>query len=138
MRRYLLDTGIASDYISRRLGVFERAKEEIARDARIGIGMPVLAELYFGIELSASRERNLGRLRVALTKLTAWPLTESAAEQYGLLAAELRRAGRPMQQIDIMIAAIARSLDDCVVVSKDKDLLAVPGLRVEDWSKPQC
>lgn len=37
-----------------------------------------------------------------------------------------------------MIAAIARSLDACVVVSKDKDLLAVPGLRVEDWSKPQC
>ncbi len=136
MRRYLLDTGIASDYINRRLGVFERARQEIARGGRIGIALPVLAELHFGVELSASRERNRARLRSELTKLTVWPFTESAAEQYGLLAAALRRVGRPMQQVDIMIAAIARTLDDCVVVSKDKDLLAIPGLRVEDWSTP--
>ena len=42
-----------------------------------------------------------------------------------------------MQQIDIMIAAIARTLGDCVVISKDSDLLAVPGLDVEDWSIDQ-
>jgi tRNA(fMet)-specific endonuclease VapC len=49
----------------------------------------------------------------------------------------LRRIGRPMQQIDIMIAAIARTLGDCTVVSKDSDLRAVPGLKVEDWSVDQ-
>ena len=34
------------------------------------------------------------------------------------------------------IAAIALTLGDCVVVSKDSDLRAVPGLTVEDWSQP--
>ncbi len=33
-----------------------------------------------------------------------------------------------------MIAAIARTLGDCVVISKDSDLVDVPGLSVEDWS----
>jgi tRNA(fMet)-specific endonuclease VapC len=38
-----------------------------------------------------------------------------------------------MQQIDIMIAAIACELRNCVVVSSDSDLSAIPGLRVENW-----
>jgi tRNA(fMet)-specific endonuclease VapC len=82
MRRFLLDTGAASDYINRRRGVFERAREEVARGNRIGIGIPVLAELLFGIELSASRERNLQRLHVALPTLKVWPFDERAAEEY--------------------------------------------------------
>lgn len=45
MRRYLLDTGIASDFIDRRRGVYQRARDETARGNRIGIGLPVLAEL---------------------------------------------------------------------------------------------
>ena len=39
-----------------------------------------------------------------------------------------------MQVIYIMIAAIARNLGKCVVVSKDIDLSAVPGLSVENWA----
>lgn len=39
-----------------------------------------------------------------------------------------------MQQIDIMIAAIARTIGNGIVVSKDRDLLAVPRLDVENWS----
>jgi tRNA(fMet)-specific endonuclease VapC len=135
MRRFLFDTGMASHYINRRRGVFERARDEVARGNRIGIGLPVLAELYFGIELSASREKNRQRLLIALSTLTIWPFTEDAAAEYGRIAAELRRIGRPMQQVDIMIAAIAKALGNCTVVTADSDLAAVPGLTVEDWAK---
>ncbi len=40
-----------------------------------------------------------------------------------------------MQEFAIAIAAIAPSLGQCVVVSKDSDMRAVPGLTVEDWSQ---
>ncbi len=53
-----------------------------------------------------------------------------------LLKVELRRIGRPMQQIDIMIAAVARSLGSCTVVTDDSDLAAVPGLSVENRAVP--
>jgi tRNA(fMet)-specific endonuclease VapC len=49
------------------------------------------------------------------------------------IAAELRRIGRPMQQIDIQVDAIAFVLGRCTVISRDGDLKAVPGLSVEDW-----
>jgi tRNA(fMet)-specific endonuclease VapC len=45
MRRFLLDSGISSDYVNHRQGVFERARIEVSRGNRIGIGIPVFAEL---------------------------------------------------------------------------------------------
>jgi tRNA(fMet)-specific endonuclease VapC len=136
VRRYLLDTGIASDYMNRRRGVFERARAETAGGNRVGIGMPVLAELWFGIERSESRDRNLRNLRRALSDWLLWPFDEPAAEAFGRIAAELRETGRPMQQIDMMIAAIALSLGNTTVVSADSDLSAVPALTVENWATP--
>ena len=69
----------------------------------------------------------------ALGRIKCWPFDRLAVEEYGRIAAELRRIGRPMQQIDIMIAAIARSIGNCTVITDDADLSAVPGLRVENW-----
>jgi predicted nucleic acid-binding protein len=39
-----------------------------------------------------------------------------------------------MQQIDIMFAAIARTLGSCIVVSTDSDLTKIPGLATEIWA----
>jgi hypothetical protein len=55
MRHYLLDTSAAGDFIDRRRGVYERAGEEVARGNRIGFGIPVLAELAYGIESRLAR-----------------------------------------------------------------------------------
>ena len=134
MTRFLLDTGIAGDFIDRRRGVYERAREETAQGNRIGIGIPVLAELVYGIERSASRDRNMQSLRMALAAWKLWPFDEKSAFEYGRIAAELRRFGRPMQVVDMMIAAIAFSLGNCMVVSGDNDLTAVPGLTVQNWA----
>jgi predicted nucleic acid-binding protein len=45
-------------------------------------------------------------LRRSLSRLVVWPYTNDAAAQFGRVIAELRRMGRPMQQIDIMVAAV--------------------------------
>jgi tRNA(fMet)-specific endonuclease VapC len=134
MRRYLLDTGIAGDFINRRHGVYERARQAVADGHRIGIGIPVLAELYYGIEFSSSAERNRELLRRSLADLILWPLTEEAAEIYGRVRAELRRSGVIIQRVDLMVAAIALSLNRRTVVSSDSDLGAVPGLSLENWA----
>ena len=86
MTRFLLDTGCAGDYIHRRGQVYERAREAVAAGHRVGIALPVLAELWFGVENSSTRERNADRLRRVLPDLIVWPLTETAAEEYGRIA----------------------------------------------------
>lgn len=133
MKRFLLDTGIAGHFMHRRLGVWERAHVEIARGNRVGIVLPVLAELRFGIEYSGAMPRNFQRLRSAVGRWILWPFDAAAAEEYGRLAAHLKRVGRPMQQNDIQIASIALVLG-ATVVTTDSDLSAVPGLNVENWA----
>jgi tRNA(fMet)-specific endonuclease VapC len=86
------------------------------------------------MELSSSRDRNIERMRHALSKLRIWPFDLKAAREYGRVFAELRRSGRKIQQVDMQIAAIARTLGNCIVVSKDRDFGAVPGLAVENWA----
>jgi tRNA(fMet)-specific endonuclease VapC len=136
VRRFLLDTNAAGHYMNRRRGVRERAAQEVARGNRIGICVPVLGELWFGVERSASRDHNVDLLRRTLGAWTVWPFDEAAAEEYGRLSAVLRGLGRPMQQIDIQVAAVALSLGKTTVVSEDSDLAAVPGLDVENWATP--
>jgi tRNA(fMet)-specific endonuclease VapC len=132
--RYLLDTGPMGDFIDHRHGVDTRARHARLHGARIGTCMPVIGELYFGMELSSNRDENLKMLKRALAGIVCWPFDLRAAEEYGRVAAELRRMGRPMQQIDIQVAAIALSLGNCTVVTGDSDLSDVPGLTVENWA----
>jgi tRNA(fMet)-specific endonuclease VapC len=136
MRRYLLDTGIAGHFANDRYGVRTRVQDEIRRGNKIGTCVPVLGELYYGVENSETRERNLRLLLIALNHLRIWPYTNEAAEGFGRIRAELRRLGRPMQIVDMQLAAIALTLGNCTVVTTDSDLAAVPGLRVENWAEP--
>ena len=133
MTRFLFDSGIASDYVNRRHGVRERARLEVERGNVIGIGTPILAELVSGIEQSATRDRNFKTLKAALGSWKLWAFDDRAAFEFGRINAALFRKGRPMQVVDVMIAAIAFSLGNCTIVTTDSDLAAVDGLRVENW-----
>ena len=134
MKRFLLDTGIAADYINRRGAVYARAKQALTDGARLGLGAPVLGELWDGVFYSTTRGFNEQLLKRHLSLFAIWPFDQVAALRYGRLAADLRQRGRAMQQIDIQVAAIALTLADCTVISKDADLRDVPGLTVENWA----
>ncbi len=89
MRRYLLDTGIMSHFINRRHGVDLRV-DTVRRDGhRIVTFMPVIGELFAGVEGSQSRQRNWQRLILALSRIPGWPFDRAAAEEFGRLDAEL-------------------------------------------------
>jgi len=134
MKRYILDTGIVSELLNDLGNVGTRVWEERRRGNRVGTVMPVVAELYYGAENSATRDENLALLARSLKKLIIWPFERPAAQEYGRLATELRKIGRPIQVIDMMTASIALTMKNCIVVSKDSDFKVVPGLKVENWS----
>src|SRR2546426_1175205 len=101
LKRYLLDTGIAADYVNRRGSVYARARQLIAEGARLGLCAPVLGELWDGVFSSATSRFNEALLKRHLGHFAIWPFDYVAALEYGRLAAELRRRGRTIQQIDV-------------------------------------
>jgi tRNA(fMet)-specific endonuclease VapC len=135
MTRFLLDSNAMNALVARREPFTSRARE--ARDAghRLVTCEPVVAELLLGMEFSASRDINLKRLLANLTGIKSWPFDRKASREYARIGAHLRRKGRKIQLVDLMLAAVALSVGDCIVVTTDSDLSYVPGLSVVDWTK---
>jgi tRNA(fMet)-specific endonuclease VapC len=121
--------------MNRRFDVDLRAKEARLKGAVVGTCEVVVAELYFGVENSASRDDNLPLLERTLAGLKCWPLTRAASQEFGRLATALKRQGRVIGRLDILIASIALTLPNCTVVSTDNDMLAIPGLAVVNWAE---
>ena len=134
MSRYLLDTNAVADCVFRRRGVFDRVQTARLAGHRIGTGIPVLAEVFAGIEYSATRDANLVVVNRNVGLFRLWPFTPDAAREYGRLYATLRQRGRTIQTVDLMIAAIALTLGGCTVVTSDSDLSGIPRLKVENWA----
>ncbi len=133
---YLLDTGPLGQFVHRVGPVCDRADAARAAGDWVLTITPVVAEILAGLEYSATRERNRAAVARGLALVPALPFTRDDAREYGRLWALLRRRGVQMQVVDLMLAAAALTVKDCVVVSADGDLSRVPGLRVEDWTDP--
>jgi tRNA(fMet)-specific endonuclease VapC len=135
MTRFLLDSNAVTDLLNRRSPFAERVEEARQLGSQIGTCEPIVAELLFGLELSSKPQENIARLMRGLSRLRVWPFDRQASKEYGRIAADLRRHGRPMQVIDMMLAAVAFAQQNCVVVTTDSDLSAVPGLATVNWMK---
>ncbi len=61
------------------------------------------------------------------------PFDEPAARTYAELRAELERGGRPLDEPDLRIAAIALSRNLTLVTGNVRHFNRVPSLRVENW-----
>ena len=57
----------------------------------------------------------------------------SVVTSYGEIALNLRRLGRVLSQVDMMLATLARVMD-LTIFTTDRDFEALPDLRTEDWT----
>ena len=62
------------------------------------------------------------------------PLSREAADHAARLYAETRKAGTPVDDIDILIAGIALAHDRVVVTHNTAHFGMLPGVTVEDWT----
>lgn len=99
---------------------------------RLCLPQAALAELYAGAYRSARAEENLrqiARFREAVDLLIP---NEATAELYGRISAQLARAGTPIPQNDIWIAAAAMQ-SDLPLATADMHFRQVEGLTVLLW-----
>jgi predicted nucleic acid-binding protein len=93
----------------------------------------VLRELEVGIQQVRDPAAYRSALRLLLKEVRIWPLELATTVMYGEIYNELRRAGRVMSQVDMMVAALARQMK-LTVVTADLDYQAVSRITVVDWS----
>jgi tRNA(fMet)-specific endonuclease VapC len=93
----------------------------------------VIAELYKGAYCSQRVEQNINRINQLSELITIVDFDQNAAEEFGKIQVELRRIGKPTGELDVLIAAVARSRNDIIVTNNIKDFENIENLRLENW-----
>ncbi len=134
MVRYLLDTNTASYAIK---GNVARVRERLLRTpmAEIGISVITEAELRFGVARLPAAIRLKTLVEEFLLRVEVLPWSSLAATHYAEIRAALERSGKPMGNMDMLIAAHALAVE-AVLVTHDRVFRRVKALKLDDWSKP--
>jgi tRNA(fMet)-specific endonuclease VapC len=128
---YLLDTNTCVYAIKRNAEVLKRLRERSPED--FGISAITLAELWFGAAKSSRPQRTRASADAFLKPFEIIPFAGEAAEEYAEIRLQLERAGQPIGERDLLIAAIAKSRRLIVVTHNVREFSRVSGLKIEDW-----
>lgn len=130
MPRYMLDTNMC-------IYLMKNQPEKVAkRFAQCYVGDVVMsaitfAELEYGVTVSQNSERERLNLRGLIEDIKVLPFDLAAASAYGPIRQATR--DRKTDQLDKLIAAHAIALDVSLVTNNERDFLAYPGLKIENW-----
>jgi predicted nucleic acid-binding protein len=133
MSGFLLDTNQLKVGVKPNSSVGIHLEMERRRGRRVGTCLPALCELETGIQQVRDPAAYRPTLRVLLLRIKVWPMTLTTARLYGEIHQDLKRRGRALSAVDIMLAALCREMD-LKLVTTDKDFAALPWLKTEDWT----
>jgi tRNA(fMet)-specific endonuclease VapC len=132
---FLLDTNTAG-YIIRgeSPSARDRLRQSLATPGRVAISSITEAEIRYGLELKPGAGRLRAAVEQLLTRIAVRAWDSAAAHAYGRLRAQLKAAGKPLAELDLMIAAHALALQ-ATLVSHDRAFRHVAAfVTVVDWA----
>ena len=91
------------------------------------------AELLYGVKSAAAGRTIRPAVEDFVRRLTVLDWDSAAAEHYADIRVRLETGGTPIGNMDLMIAAHARSVSAVLVTNNEKHFRRVVGLSVENW-----
>jgi tRNA(fMet)-specific endonuclease VapC len=128
---YLFDTNVISDLIRNPRG---KVGDRIAalEDGALQTSIIVAAELRYSVAKKGS-ERLTKLVEAVLADFEVLPWEAPADIHYAAVRDSLSRSGRPLGDMDMLIAAHALALDVVLVTDNEGEFSRVPGLEIENW-----
>jgi tRNA(fMet)-specific endonuclease VapC len=131
MTGFMLDTDISSYIIKRRPATLVEKFEKYAET--LNVSVITAAELRFGAE-KAGRPKLTELVEAFLERLAILDWTNDVTIHYARIRSQLERSGKPIGNMDLLIAAHAVSQGMTLVTNNIKHFSSVAGLKVEVWS----
>ena len=127
----MLDTNMVGALIGQKAA---RADAGLRRH-RVGsvcISVVTEGEVLYGLANNPQATRKAAQMRALLSRFVILPWTSDVAAVYAAVRATMRRDGRTIGALDMLIAAHALSMGITLATS-DRAFRYVPGLKVENW-----
>lgn len=132
MLRYLLDTNICI-YIAREKPPSVAKRFAQLSAGEVGMSLITYGELRYGAEKSSQRTSALETLNRLQHLIPVIETNSYTGEHYGAVRAHLERAGTPIGNNDLWIAAHALALEVTLVTNNLREFERVPGLKLVNW-----
>ncbi len=129
MKRYLLDTNICIYFLKGQYDLHQKI-HEIGID-RCFISEITVAELKYGAEKSAQKEKNRAILEDFLSLFTVLPIF-TALDVYAKEKARLKSAGKILDDFDLLIGATAITYSLVLATKNISDFNRLDGIQIED------
>lgn len=129
---FLLDTNVCIAFLNGRDSAVKSNLLALQPDA-VSLCSVVRAELLYGARNSQHVDANLQRLQAFFAAFASLPFDDAAAEHYGVIRAQLQRAGRPIGPNDLLIGSIALANDLTLITRNQTEFHRIAGLRVVSW-----
>ncbi|WCL50777.1 type II toxin-antitoxin system tRNA(fMet)-specific endonuclease VapC [Leptospira sp. GIMC2001] len=129
---YLLDTNICI-YIIKQKPPQVLKKLNLKRKSDIYISSISVAELEFGVSNSDYPERNKVSLISFLSIFNILNFDDIDASEFGNIKSFLRKSGKIIGTMDLLIASQARARNLILVSNNTKEFERVPNLKLENW-----
>lgn len=131
--RYMLDTNIISYYLRRTSSALEERVNEGLKKRNIAMSAIARAELRFGQMGMQHDDRRRSLIDGFLLRLPSIEFSSESADRYGQLKHSLKIQGKPMGDMDTLIAAHAMVEKLILVTHNTRHFENVSGLKLEDW-----
>jgi len=131
MKGYLLDTSICVFLLRGKRGIEERLNEIDVADCYITD--IVAAELLFGAYYSDRVEENLKQVEAFVAAMKVIPFHETV-RTFARERAALWRAGRKIDDFDLLIGCAAKAKGLVVVTHNRKHFEHIQGITIDDWA----
>ena len=128
----MLDTNICIYVLKERpLHVLQKFEQHDS----LHISAIVYAELWSGVEKSPKKTKAARdtQLKQFLSLLTVHDWDDAAAKAYATTHTQLQKKGQMIGNMDLLIAAHAKSLDSTLVTNNTREFARVEGLKLENW-----
>jgi tRNA(fMet)-specific endonuclease VapC len=103
--------------------------------AVLKISIATLMELYYGAYKSQKVTSNLAKIKSIEAAIETLPLGHESAEIFALLKSSLEKAGAPLDDFDLILAACALAHDLVLVTNNTKHFERVHGLKLANWTR---
>lgn len=134
MEQVLIDTDILSLFFRKNRLVVDHFKEYLKKYEKIHFSIITYYEILSGL-----KHKDAGKQLDTFLEFSVYnsilPLTEESSAISSDLYADLRKTGKQLDDIDILIAGIAISNNMGLVTHNTKHFDRIEGLSVIDWGK---
>ena len=130
--RYIVDSDILIYFLKQHPQVTQ--KFGTTDPDQIGTTIINYAELLFGAYNSAKVQQNLKNIKSFLETISIINFDKNAGEIFAQLKTNLRKSGKVIADLDLIIASICLSNDFILVTNNIKHFGRIEELKIENWS----